>query len=303
MKIAVIGAGYFGKNHVRDLKKLGHNVTVCDLDQKNLDYCWQNFQVDATTTKLKDILDDKSITAATICLPNNLHFPVAKKLLQKGKNILVEKPMTLKSSDSKKLIQLASKKKLVLNVGHIFRFNPTVIKLKELLEKKELGHIRLVKFTWTNLDPIYPDRDIISDLGVHAFDVFNFLFEKNPKIISSTGKTYRKKEGVEIAFVSASLGNILAFFELSWLTPGKKRDLIVVGEKNTVTVNLISQSISIVDNNTLQTEEIHIQQTNPLMEELNHFVDCIEKKIRSKANGKIGLEIVEVIEEAQKKLK
>lgn len=303
MKLAVIGAGYFGKNHVRDLKKLGHEVVVCDLDEKNLDFCRQNLNADFTTKKITDILSDKSVAAATVCLPNHLHFPVTKKLLLSGKHVLVEKPMCLKSSDCKKLVELAKKKKLVLNVGNIFRFNPVIIKLKELVEQKETGKVFAVKFQWTNLDPVYPDRDIISDLGSHPFDIFNFVFGKNPKIVSCNGMVFRKKKGAEIAFINAVHKNVLVFFELSWLAPGKKRLITVIGDKKMLECDTLSQSITVTDNETLKTEEISTEKLNPLAEELSHFVECIEQNKKSRADGKIGAKIVEIIEQAQKKLR
>ncbi len=303
MKIAVIGAGYWGKNHVRDLKKLGHNVVVCDLDQKNLDYCMEKFEADAVTKNLSDILKDKSIVAATVCVPNHLHFSTAKKLLSAGKHVLVEKPMCLKSSDCKKLAALAKKKKLVLNVGHLFRFNPSIIKLKELLDQKELGEIRLAKFSWTNLDPIYPDRDIISDLGVHAFDIFNFLFGKNPKLLSSTGEVFRKPKDVETALITARLGKTIALFDLSWVTPEKKRVVTIVGSKKMAVCDTMTQSIALTDVSSLQVQSIVSENVNPLLLELQHFVECIESKAKSRAPGKLGLEIVQFIEQAQKQLK
>ena len=303
MKIAVIGAGYWGKNHVRDLTDLGHDVVVCDLDKKNLENCEKNYKVKKSTILLEDVLLDSSISAATICVPNHLHFLIAKKFLESGKHVFVEKPMALKSSDCKTLIDVAKKQGVVLNVGHIFRFNNSVIKLRELVLNDYLGKIFIANFYWANLDKIYEDRDIVFDVGVHIFDIVNFLFGSNPNLVFSVGNTFRKESGEDAAFLVAKLEAILVSVELSWVSPPKKRAIKVVGSKKTALVDTLSQSIEVIDNSTLLSENIAVEALNPLKVELNHFVECIEKGVKSKASGEIGLEIVSFLEKAKKSMK
>lgn len=301
MKIAVIGAGYWGKNHVRELKNLGHTVTVCDLDEKNLDFCKKILNADFVTDELEDILTDKLTVAATVCIPNQLHFEVAKKLLTANKAVLVEKPLALSKKHCFELAFLSEKKNKVLCVGHIFRFNAAVKKLKAMIDSSELGEVFLMKFSWTNLDPIYQDRDIFSDLGVHPFDISNFLFEKNFKILGASASVFRKKKGYEVAFVSAKAGKTVLGFELSWLFPQKKREIMVVGSKKTAVVDASAQEIRLFSNVDKVPMVVQFEKNNPLSDELSNFVSCVQAGTKPIAGANVGCNVMNLVFEAQKK--
>ena len=303
MKIAVIGTGYWGKNHVRDYCGMGNEVVACDLKQENLLYCQQNFPIVHATASIDEVLADRSIKAVSVCLPNQLHFDVAKKCLLASKHVLLEKPMCLSSRECMKLVKIAKKKNLVLNIGHVFRFNNAIIKLKEMVEKKELGRIFLCKLVWTNLEQIFPDRDILFDLAPHPFDIVNFVFSKNPQQVSAIGKEFRKKDGEEAAFVNALLDGILVNLEISWITPEKKRTITVVGEKKSVFVDALSQKIEVFENETKQRTELSFVPSNSLTEELRHFIDCIENGNAPTADGMVGYHIIYAIEKALESLR
>ncbi len=303
MKIAVIGTGYWGKNHVREYCQQGHEIIACDLKHENLEFCRQNFPIKYATTSLDEILSDKSIQSASICVPNQFHFEIAKKCLSAGKHVLLEKPMCLSSEDCKKLVVLARKKKLVLNIGHVFRFNNAVKKLREMVKQNELGKVYLAKLVWTNIEPIFPDRDILFDLAPHPFDIVNFVFEKNPEQVSAIGKEFRKHKGEEAAFVNAMLDGILVNLEISWVTPEKKRTITVVGSRKSVFVDALSQKMEAYDVETKQRAEIPIAPSNSLGDELRHFTECVEKNIDSTADGKVGYEIIYIIERALESLR
>jgi len=303
MKLAVIGTGFWGKNHVREYLALGHEVTACDLAQESVQKMKDDFNVHHTSTNLDAVFADPDIKGVSICVPNQFHFSIAKKALEAGKHVLLEKPMTLKTVDCEILNALAEEKGLVLNVGHIFRFNNAVKKIKEMVENNEFGKVYTCKLVWTNLEQLFPDRDILFDLAPHAFDILNYIFGKNPDEVYAIGKDFRREGGEEAAFINAILDGMLINLEMSWITPKKVRTVTIVGEKKTAFVELLSQEIDLYEIETGETKSIPIEQTNPLVEELKQFVDSVETGSKSPASGKAGRDVVHIIEKSLESLR
>ncbi len=301
MRLAVIGAGYWGKNHIRDYLSLGHEVTVCDLNREQLGLRKKEFPGIKTMAKLEDILNDKGIRGASVCVPNELHFPVAEKLLNAGKNVLVEKPMALSSEECRKLIELAKEKNLLLAVGHIFRFNSALRKLKEMIDANEFGKIYLIKLTWANLEPIFFGREVLFDLAPHAFDMVNFLTDKNFDEISCIGEGFRRNV-TEAAFINAKIGKILVNLEISWVTPKKTRTLALVGERKSAFIDCLTQEFELFDAEKKETIKLDVAPSNSLREELVDFTESIEKDSRPFTDGETGFGVVKAIEYAVKSM-
>jgi predicted dehydrogenase len=302
MKVAVVGAGYWGKNHIRDYHKLGAEVTVCDLVDENIDYVKENYPGIKTTKNVDEVLNDPEIKAVSLAVPNHLHFEMAKKFLNAGKHTLLEKPMALNSAHCQELIDLAKEKSLVLAVGHIFRFNNALRELKEMMDTGALGEIYLAKLAWTNLDPIYEGRDVLFDLAPHAFDIVNYLFGRNPDEIAAVGQGYRRDDAEEVAFVNAKLGKTIVNLEISWLTPEKIRRAVVVGSKKSAFVDCLKQKLEIYDNDSKTCEVIPVQASNALTEEISHFLNCVRKGEANVADGEIGRAIIFILEKAKESM-
>lgn len=299
MKVAVIGAGYWGKNHVREYLSLGQNVTVCDVSTQTLNQRKKDFPNIQTTPKLEDVLEDSTIECVSVCTPNETHFEIAQKCLNAGKHVLLEKPMALNSTDAKKLVELAKQKKEVFTIGHVFRFNNALIKAKELLVRKELGEVYIAKLTWTNLDPIYEQRDILTDLGLHPIDILHFLFDEKPRELRYTAEGFRKNDGDEAAFVCGKIGNSIFEVELSWLTPQKERSILLVGEKQSLLIDALEQKVDVLKK-VGESETLSINPSNALNWELSSFLDAIKYKMDPQVSGEVGLEITEALEEIAK---
>lgn len=298
MNVGVVGAGYFGKNHVREYVNLGHDVTVCDLKQENLDAVKEKFKVKKTTTEMQELLDDSKLKAVSICTQNSAHYDVAKKFLEKGKHVLLEKPMTLDSKQANELVELAEKNNVVLSIGHIFRYNDGLRKLKEMISEGELGEIFLIRLVWTNLNPPFEDnRDIYFDLGPHALDIIYFILGKLPDEISCRGVPSREKaDQDETTFINCKTGNTLINIDLSWVTPEKKRTVYVVGSKNSALIDCMTQQITLIDNSDMSEKRIYVQSSNPLVEEISDFVNAVKENKKTVSEGKVGAEIVKLIE-------
>lgn len=303
-EVGVIGVGYWGRKHVEEYVALGKKVFVADLLDANLDFCSEKFGV-KTTKNYRDLLLDNSITAVSICTPNNSHYPLAKEFLESHKNVMVEKPLAMTIDEGRQLIDIAKDNRVILSVGHIFRFNNAITKIKDMVENYEFGDIRIMKLKWTNMEPLFEDRDVIFDLAPHPFDIINYIFKKNPDEVSCIGNAYRrsKAKGVEAVFINCGLDETIINIELSWLTPPKTRSLVIVGSKKSALVNCTSQTITIVENDN-SSYNLEIIPNNALRDELCTFLNCTTAESEQNiSNGYVGLDILKMIEICNDSLK
>ena len=300
--VGVIGVGYWGKKHVEEYVALDVGVTAVDLNEDNLKFCAERYGVNITKN-YREILADTEISTISICTPNETHYKIAKDCLNAGKNVLVEKPLAMTIEQGRELIDLARDNGSTLAVGHIFRFNNAIDKVKEMIEKYELGEIRIVKLKWTNIESLFEDRDVIFDLAPHPFDIINYLFKRNPNEVSCIGNAYRrsKNKGAEAVFINCMLDEVIVNIELSWLTPPKKRSRVVVGSNKSILVNCSAQTIKVVEDD--RSYDLEIIPNNTIRTELQSFLSCIDDKSkRNISNGGVGLDIIKMIGVCNKSL-
>lgn len=297
-KVGVIGAGYWGKKHVEEYSRIGADVTVADLSEDNLRHCKEKFNA-KVTKNYKDILSDSSIEFVSVCTPNESHYPLAKECLESGKNVLVEKPLCHTVEEGKDLIATATNKGVALVVGHVFRFNNAVNKVKEMLVRREFGQLYLAKFKWTNLEKVFTDRDVIYDLAPHPFDLLDYLFEKTPDEVSCIGNSFRQKKVLEAAFINLRIDDFIASVELSWVTPKKERTLVLVGSKKSAFVELGAQKITVFDNETNALRDLELVPNNTIQDELLAFLHSASNKTGSIADAEVGLKSIRMIELAE----
>lgn len=306
MKVGVIGAGYWGKKHVDEYSKLGHEVIVSDLSEQSLEFCKLNYNSQGTIN-YNDILNDQEINCISICTPTSSHYKIAMDALNANKNILLEKPIAENLDQASELIQNANNKKLILLIGHIFRFNNSIRKIKDLIQKQILGEIYSVNLQWSNFQPVFPDRDIIYDLGVHPIDILDDIFELEPYDLSCKAASYRQKK-FEIAHINYNLKKnqekpILVSIELSWLNPIRARNLIITGSVKTAEIDCVRQKINLIHNSSASVEEIQVESNNTLKDELEFFLESSKNKksiLPPFPNGEIGKRILAVVENAFK---
>ncbi|MFA4982709.1 MAG: Gfo/Idh/MocA family oxidoreductase [Candidatus Micrarchaeia archaeon] len=304
--IAVIGAGYWGRKHVDELSrsKSARLVAVSDLLEANRRICSENFGVGRTVEDYREILEDGKVDAVSICTNNELHYQVAKEALLAGKHVLVEKPLTMDAATSSELVGLAKKKGRVLCVGHLFRFNNSVRKLRQMHQDGFFGRLFFIKVQWTNHNGPVAGRTVLADLGPHAFDIPHFICGMWPEKSSYFGSQFRRGELEETAFIESDYGNgMFLYSELSWLLPEKKREIFVVGERACARADVISQKVVAqeVMNDEANREgklkgifEVPVAQNNALSEELESFVsDCKAGNPSPINSGEIGLAAVQ----------
>ena len=303
--VGVIGAGYWGtkligeylaaerKGRVRLLKV--HDPSVSALGALLIRKETATIGQTRLTQDISEVIHDPEISAVHIATPNHTHYTLAKMALEAGKDVLVEKPMTLKSNEAYELVDLADSRKRVLQVGHIFRYNAALQLTRQLLRTGILGRIFYVRIQWTD-SCYYPDRDIIFDLGPHPIDVLNQLLNDWPQQLTGFTKGYRNsKDHEEVAYGIAEFPNdVFAHIELSWLHPRKTREATVVGSDGTLIIDCLGQHLTRISNG--NSEDIPVSVNNTIESEITHFADCVAHRSISRESGLIGARTVEALE-------
>jgi len=302
--VAVLGVGYWGKKIVDEYSNIpGVKVkAVSDQMDKNLEFCRDRYGVADLQHDYREVLEDPGIVAVNVCLPNVLHYQAAKDALEAGKHVLVEKPLALDSRECRALVDLAEESNLTLSVGHIYRFNNAMNEARRLMKENFFGKAFMMHLTWLNLEPAYPDRDVIVDLAPHTFDITNFIFDAWPVKVSCTGKAYRRKEMEETAYISSEMpSGAIAHATISWLAPRKVRQVEIIGEKRSMLIDAVSQDTTVYESG--YTYKLGIERNNTIRTELVHFLQSVGDPLTETRNsGIIGVRTVEMIEAAKRSL-
>ena len=302
--VAVLGVGYWGKKIVDEYNNIpGVNVkAVSDQLDRNLEFCRDRYGVENLFHDYREVLEDPAITAVNVALPNSLHFQATKDALEAGKHVLVEKPIALSSREGKELVDLAGDMNLTLSVGHIYRFNNAMNEVRRLARSNFFGRTFFMNLMWMNLEPPYPDRDVIVDLAPHTFDIANFIFDAWPCKISCTGAAYRRETMEETAFICSEMPDgTMAHATLSWLTPRKVRQVEIVGENRSALIDAVTQEVTVYESG--YTYRLGVERNNTIQTELVHFLQSIGDPLTETRNsGSIGVRTMEMIEGAKRSL-
>jgi UDP-N-acetylglucosamine 3-dehydrogenase len=296
LRMAVIGTGFWGKNHARILSQLETSelICVCDLDEKNAKKVATEFHV-PYCTRPEDVLSRSDVDAVTICTPTVTHYQIAAHALHAGKHTLVEKPMTNTTSEGRELLKLAQQQGLRLMPGHIERFNPAVDHLRTLLDEKKLGTVTLFHARRVGRWPErIGDVGVVRDTAIHDIDLARYIFKDEVNSVHARIGSVRhtREDYAEIMLQFGDGGT--AFIDANWLTPRKTRVLIVTGSEAIVELDYISQEISIVD--AAQLVKPNLEKKEPLRVELSHFTESVIDNKPFKVNGEDGLKAVEICE-------
>ncbi len=330
MKIAVVGAGYWGKNLIRNIYQFGALDTVCDVNGASMEKIKKTFPGVETKTDLLSVLDNPEIQAAVIATPASTHYAVAKQCLAAGKHVLVEKPFTLSLKEADELISIAHEKKLVLMVGMTFIYNAAVRKVRELIQSGDLGDIYYIYFERVNLGKVRTDVNVWWNLAPHDISIALYWLDSKIDNLTARGACYLQKDIEDVAWANIQFkNNACVLIHTSWLHPHKTRKAIVVGSKKMAVYDDISPDMKVqvydkgIDKKDLSKRlgsyedfgqfqliqragDIYIPKINfaePLLEECSHFIDCIKTNRRPRTDGGWCREIVRTLEAGQKSMK
>jgi len=315
VKVAVVGAGYWGEKLIGEYLSLSKKsaielYAIVDKNRERLNYIKSkhNLPDKIFHDDYQEFLKNNSeVDAVHVATPNETHYQIALEALERGKHVLLEKPMTTSSRSAFKLAREAEKRGVILLVGHIFRFNNAVNMAKRLIENKTLGKIHYLNIRWTTYMQDLPQRDIIFDLAPHPIDIVNHLLEEWPLNVYSRARSFKRRlKGLEeSAFITMELPeDTIAGIALSWIQPGEKtRTVEIVGENSTLYVDALNQKIQLYDNNNSKSE-IQIEVNNTMEAMITHFIDRIingSPPVNSPLIGAITVHILEKIRESIEK--
>lgn len=299
--IAIIGAGFWGRNHARNLKELGETrlLAICDKDEARAKSVADLFGVDAYGDST-EMLRRKDIDAVTICTWSTNLAIEATRALNAGKNVLVEKPMANNVLEAKKIVALARRKQRYLMVGFLMRFIPGLHHIKQAVAKGEIG---TVVYATARRVSQWPERigdvGVVKDLAIHDIDITRYLFDDEPvEVYAKAGNLRHKKFEDHAQILVTFKGGKTAFIEANWLTPYKIRKLTVTGSEAIMTLDYITQEITIETSG--QTLAPRYEVKEPLRLELQHFATSILQDKEPIITGVDGLKALQIAEGALK---
>lgn len=306
-KIAVIGCGLWGRNIVRNFYNLEALHTVCDLDKENLKKIEEQYVGVHTTSDFNEVLNNPEITAVAVVTPSHTHFKLVKTVLESGRHVYVEKPISTSAQEAEALKQLAQEKDLVLMVGHLLLYHPAVNRLKMLVNDGVLGDIVYAQSDRLNVNYFKNDRSVMWDLAPHDVSMMAYVLGKEPKqVISAVGCSSDRNEIMDITHLSIEFEDgVIGQITDSWITPMKHVRLLVRGTKATAILDdtLQENKLQVFDNKKDgPITDIHIDylEIEPLKLECQHFIACCERGMTARSDGENGFSVVRILEEAEK---
>lgn len=321
--VALLGLGYWGPNILRNIIESDKfkDIFCFDLDAKKLEKNKQRFPAIKTVENYDEILNNEDIKCVFICTPPETHFELAYKAMERNKNVFVEKPFTRSADEARDLIKIAENKSLKLMVGHTFEFSPAVEKVKRIIDDGILGDIYFITMTRINLGIHRKDVSVIWDLATHDFSILFKLIKEYPGKISTIANSFVKEGLKDVAFINIKYNSgIIVNINVSWLSPKKVREIIIVGSKKMLIYDdtQSDEKIKIFDKGvdllrdpegfgeyqltyrTGDTISPVVEVTEPLKLEIKHFLDCVDNGIEPISDGYSGLKVVKAIEAAEK---
>jgi predicted dehydrogenase len=324
IKIGVIGYGYWGPNIVRNFHAAtdARVTVVCDQRTESLKRAQQAFPGVDVTTEVDKVLTSPDIDAVAIVTPVWTHFDLAKAALENGKHVFVEKPFTATTAQAQELVELGAKKNLRIMVDHTFLFTGAVKKIRQLIEGEELGKLYYYDSTRVNLGLFQHDVNVIWDLAPHDLAIMDHLIQDQPTGIVATGASHLNGHE-DVAYITVYFqSNMVAHFNVNWLSPVKVRTTLIGGEKRMVVWNDVEadEKVKVYDRGVEITarEGVYnllvsyrsgdmwapkVEQVEALKAECQYFIECVKDGKDPFNDGVAGLKVVKMLEAADRSIK
>jgi len=316
-KIAVVGTGYWGKNHVRNFYSLGALKQVFDFDQDIAQEAVKAFRGVSVATSYEEVLADAEIRGIVVATPAETHHEVALKALRAGKDVLVEKPLALSISDGEELVRAAKERNAILMVGHILLYHPGVLKLKEIIDHGDLGKIQYIYSNRLSMGKVRSEENILWSFAPHDISMVLFLLDECPNEVNAAGFCHLQKdiEDVTISTLRFPSG-VGGHIHVCWMNPFKEHRLVIIGDKKMAVfedsapdkkLQIFNCNFEWVNRTPLphrgDTESVDIAPDEPLKMECLHFLDCIKTRRRPRSDGREGLRTLKVLQQCYESLK
>ena len=314
--VCVIGAGYWGKNHIRTLNELGYLGGIVESNQETLNRFAEQYPDVKGFISLDDALQDDQFSGFTIATPAETHYPLAKQIMEAGKHVLVEKPLTLQEDHAKELVRLSEENNVNLMVGHVLLFHPAIKKIKALIDSGKIGKLQYIYSNRLNLGQVRTEENVFWSLAPHDISIFQYFTETFPEAIHASGSTFLQKGIHDSTLTQFKYPNgIEGHIFVSWLHPFKEHRLVVIGSEAMITfedssegkpLNLYAKKFD-MDKGVPEKIDgpvtlIEYEQKMALTEELIYFVDHLEGKKPNIANGKHALGVTKILVDVSRQL-
>lgn len=316
-KVNLIGAGYWGKNLVRNFFDLNAIDTVFDLSEANLAKISKSHPGITVSTKIDDAMTN-SATAVVISTPAETHYELSKKALLSGKDVYVEKPLALNFAEAQELVDLAKQKNRILMVGHLLQYHPAVVKLKSMITEGELGKIEYVYSNRVNLGKIRTEENILWSFAPHDISVMLWLIGQMPVQVNAVGGNYLQPNIADSTISSFTFpGGVRGHIFVSWLHPFKEQRMVIIGSSKmavfddrlpaTEKLKLYDKNIEMVQGQFVATAPqgtpvFFNAEIEPLKAECQHFLDSITTRTQPRTDGLEGLRVLKVLQSCQRSL-
>lgn len=311
--IGLIGLGYWGKNILRNLYELGAIHMACDTDPGTLEERKAKFPGLNYTASFGEMLKTPSIRAIAIAAPAAAHYELARRALEAGKDVFVEKPLSLTMREGEELVSLAGKESRILMVGHILQYHPAVTKLKELISSGELGKVQYIHSNRLNIGKLRTEENILWSFAPHDISVILMLLGEEPVRVQAFGGYYLNDGVYDTTLTALDFRNgVKGHIFVNWLHPYKEQKLIVVGSKAMAVFDDVSEEKLFIYSHKIEWKDgkvpvtvkaeprvVPIGEGEPLKEELKHFIECVQERKRPRTDGEEGLRVLNVLTLAQ----
>jgi len=317
--IAVIGAGYWGKNLVRNFHQLGVLKTICDGAQPIREEMAKTYPDVAVTGDLADVLADSAVTGIVIAAPAARHYEIAEKALHARKHVFVEKPLSLTRADGEKLVSLAAQKQKTLFVGHVLHYHAAVIRLKEMIRAGEIGRLQYIYSRRLSLGKIRREENILWSFAPHDISLILSLTGEEPSYVDSIGSNFLHARIADVTMTNLKFpSGIGAHIFVSWLNPYKEQKLVIVGSSGMLVFDdtepverklvhyphTINWQNGLPVPNKAQSRPIDIAPIwkEPLKAECEAFLAAIQNGVPPITSGEEGLRVLKILELSQQSL-
>ncbi len=313
--ICVIGAGYWGKNHIKTLSQLNVLRGIVEQDKATLKMFLNKYPGVNGHSKIEEALL-KDYDGYTIATPAKTHFEIAKTIINAQKNVLIEKPMALSIEEAEQLVILSEKNKINAMVGHVLLFHPAVKKIKELLKRGDIGDLQYLYSNRLNLGKVRTEENVFWSLAPHDIAIFQYLTDSTPKKINATGSTFLQQGIPDSTLTQLEYENgVKGHIFVSWLHPFKEHRLVVIGSEAMISfedsledkpLKLYSKKIDLKSGIPEKVDGpvklIPFDNRRPLDLEMEYFINHLENKKPKISNIKHGYEVVKTLVDASQKI-
>jgi len=313
--VAVVGVGYWGKNLVRNFYDLGALTALCDAEESVEANYRRQYAGVRFYREFSAVLSDPSVTAVALATPAVTHYELAKAALEAGKDVLVEKPLAIDVKHGEELVRLADSKGRILMVGHILRYHPAILKLRQLIYDGTLGKINYLYSNRLNIGKIRTEENILWSFAPHDISVMLSLLNEMPTRVSCQGGGWLNHDVFDVTLSHFDFpSGVQAHIFVSWLHPVKEQRLVVVGsEKMAVFDDTAEHKLMLYPHrvewrNRIPTavkadgEIVRLDDSEPLRAECQHFLDCVESRTSPVSDGAEGLRVLRVLDACQRAL-